>query len=169
MNVAKYLVQFLEKKEIDTVFCVVGGALLWICKALKESNYIKTVFTNHEQTAVMAADGWSRINGKPGIVFTINGPGMANAVTGIAQAWTDSSAVILITGNSNLQSIRYERENNIRQYGTQDLRTDIIMASITKKTFLLDNPSKTDLYLSSAYEISISGRPVTAKQKISLT
>ena len=83
MNVSEYLVSFLENKGVDRVFGVVGGAALWICKALGESKKISPVFTNHEQAATMAADGWARISGKPGIVFTINGPGMTNTVTGI--------------------------------------------------------------------------------------
>lgn len=159
MNVSQYLVKFLEEKNIDTVFGVVGGAALWICKALGESEMIKPIFTNHEQAATMAADGWARISGKPGIVFTINGPGMTNTVTGIAQAWTDSSPVILITGNSNLNSVKYERENGVRQYGTQDVRTDEIMKSITKKTFLLEKAEDAPKCFDEAYQLCLSGRP----------
>lgn len=159
MNVSEYLVSFLEDKGVDRVFGVVGGAALWICKALGESKKISPVFTNHEQAATMAADGWARISGKPGIVFTINGPGMTNTVTGIAQAWTDSSPVILITGNSNLNSVKYERENGVRQYGTQDVRTDEIMKSITKKTFLLERAEDAPACFEEAYQLSLSGRP----------
>lgn len=159
MNVSEYLVSFIESKGIDRVFGVVGGAILWVCKAFGESGKISPVFTNHEQAAVMAADGWARISGKPGIVFTINGPGMTNAVTGIAQAWTDSSPVILITGNSNLKSVRYERDRGVRQYGTQDVRTDEIMKSITKKTYLLEKPEDISECLEEAYNLCISGRP----------
>lgn len=159
MNVSEYIVTFLEKKSIDTVFGVVGGAALWLCKAFSESKKIRPVFTNHEQAAVMAADGWARVTGKPGIIFTINGPGMTNTVTGIAQAWTDSSPVILITGNSNLNSVKYEREKGIRQYGTQDIRTDRIMESITKKTYLVEKAEEIKGYLEEAYELALSGRP----------
>lgn len=159
MNVSEYLVSFLENKGVDRVFGVVGGAALWICKALGESKKIFPVFTNHEQAATMAADGWARVSGKPGIVFTINGPGMTNTVTGIAQAWTDSSPVILITGNSNLNSVKYERENDVRQYGTQDVRTDEIMKSITKKTFLLERAEDAPKCFEEAYQLSLSGRP----------
>lgn len=159
MNVSEYLVSFIEKKEIDKVFGVVGGAVLWLCKALNESQKIQPVFTNHEQVAVMAADGWARVSGKPGIVFTINGPGMTNAVTGVAQAWTDSSPVILITGNSNLKSVKYEREKGVRQYGTQDVRTDEIMKPITKKTFLLERPEEAPKCFEEAYILCMKGRP----------
>lgn len=159
MNVSEYIVSFLEERQIDRVFGVVGGAALWICKALNESTKIKPVFTNHEQAATMAADGWARITGKPGVVFTINGPGMTNTVTGIAQAWVDSSPVILICGNSNLKSVQYERENNVRQYGTQDVRTDKIMESITKKIFLLEKAEEVRVCLEEAYETAVSGRP----------
>lgn len=159
MNVSEYMVSFLEDKGIDKVFGVVGGAALWICKALSESRKIEAVFTNHEQAAAMAADGWARITGKPGVVFTINGPGMTNTVTGIAQAWTDSSPIILITGNSNLNSVKYEREKGMRQYGTQDVRTDSIMQSITKKVYLLERPEDVKQCLKEAYELALSGRP----------
>lgn len=159
MNASEYLVSFLENKGIDLVFGVVGGAALWICKALSQSKKIAPVFTNHEQAAAMAADGWARVTGKPGVVFTINGPGMTNTVTGIAQAWTDSSPVILITGNSNLNSIKYERENNMRQYGTQDVRTDLLMKPITKGTFIIESAEKAEQIISEAYELAISGRP----------
>lgn len=159
MNVAEYIVAFLEEKEIDTVFGVVGGALLWICKALGESKRIRPVFTNHEQAAAMAADGWARISGKPGVVFAINGPGLTNTITGIAQAWVDSAPIILITGNSNLKSIQYERNTEMRQYGTQDVRTDKLMEGITKKYFLLDDAKKAKECMDEAYQLAISGRP----------
>ena len=87
MNVSEYIIKYIEEKKINHIFAVVGGASLWLFKALNDSGEIKPIFTNHEQAAVMAADGWARVNCKPGIVFTINGLGMTNTVTGIAQAW----------------------------------------------------------------------------------
>lgn len=158
MNVSEYVVHFLEDKNIDTIFGVVGGAILWICKALSESTVIKPVFTNHEQAAAMSADGWARVSGKPGVVFAINGPGMTNTITGIAQAWVDSSPVILITGNSNCRSVLYERDKGIRQYGTQDVRTDKLMEGITKKYFLLQDPNDISRCLEEAYDLALSGR-----------
>jgi len=159
MNVSEYIVSFLEEKNIDRVFGVVGGAILWLCKALGESEKIKPVFTNHEQAAAMAADGWARVSGKPGVVFAINGPGMTNTITGIAQAWVDSSPVILITGNSNLKSVQHERNAGVRQYGTQDVRTDKLMESITKKHFLLENAEDVRECMEDAYHLAVSGRP----------
>ena len=158
MNVSEYVIHFLEEKNIDTAFGVVGGAILWICKALNESTIIRPVFTNHEQVAAMSADGWARISGKPGVVFAINGPGMTNTITGIAQAWVDSSPVILITGNSNSRSVMYEREKGIRQYGTQDVRTDKLMEGITKKYFFLESADDIGIYLEEAYDLTLSGR-----------
>ena len=159
MNVAEFIVKYIEKKEIDQIFGVVGGAALWICKALNESTTIHPLFTNHEQAATMAADGWARMTGKPGVVFTINGPGMTNTITGIAQAWVDSSPIVLICGNSNIDSIDFERQNNIRQYGTQDIRTDKLMEGITKKYFLLRSADRVMDVVDEAFSLAISGRP----------
>lgn len=158
MNVSEYIVKFIEKQGIDTAFAVVGGASLWLDKALSEADLLKTVFTNHEQAATMAADGYARVSGKAGVVFTINGPGMTNTVTGIAQAWVDSSPVILITGNSNSSSVEFERKHGMRQYGTQDVNTAEIMAGITKKTFIVNDPNKIRIIMEEAYELAVTGR-----------
>ena len=99
---AEIVVECLKEQGVDTVFGYPGGTILNVYDALyKHSSEIRHVLTSHEQGASHAADGYARVSGKAGVVFTINGPGMTNTVTGIAQAWVDSSPVILITGNSN--------------------------------------------------------------------
>ena len=159
MNVAEYIVKYVESQDIDHAYVIVGGAALWICKALSQSKKLKYTFTNHEQPAVMGADGYGRISGKPGVAFVTNGPALTNTVTGMAQAYVDSSPVVLFTGNSSLAHVQYERETGIRQYGTQDVRTDKIMEPVTKKYYLIDDPAKTADILTDAFATAAGGRP----------
>ena len=159
MNVAEYIVKYVEHKGIDHAYVIVGGAALWICKALSKSTGLKFTFTNHEQPAVMGADGYARISGKPGVAFVTNGPALTNTVTGMAQAYVDSSPVVLFTGNSSLAHVQYEREHDLRQYGTQDVRTDLIMKPVTKKYYLIDDPARTAEILEDAFSTAAGGRP----------
>ncbi len=160
MNVSEYIVKYLEEEAgIEHAYVIVGGAALWICKALSRSTKLKFTFTNHEQAAVMGADGYGRVSGKPGVAFVTNGPALTNTVTGMAQAYADSSPVVLFTGNSSLAHVKYEREKGLRQYGTQDVRTDLIMEPVTKKYFLIDDPAKTADILQEAFETAAGGRP----------
>ncbi len=159
MNVAEYIVRYVEHREIEHAYVIVGGAALWICKALGQSQKLKFTFVNHEQAAVMGADGYARISGKAGVAFVTNGPALTNTVTGMAQAYVDSSPVVLFTGDSNSQHVRFEGENNLRQYGTQDVKTHRIMEPVTKKVYTLEDPAKTGETLAEAFWLAENGRP----------
>ena len=159
MNVAEYIVKYVEYREIEHAYVIVGGAALWICKALGQSTKLKFTFVNHEQAAVMGADGYARISGKAGVAFVTNGPALTNTVTGMAQAYVDSSPVVLFTGDSNSRHVAFEGENNLRQYGTQDVKTHRIMEPVTKKVYTLTDPAKTGEVLAEAFWLAENGRP----------
>ena len=159
MNVAEYIVRYVEYREIEHAYVIVGGAALWICKALGQSRKLKFTFVNHEQAAVMGADGYARISGKAGVAFVTNGPALTNTVTGMAQAYVDSSPVVLFTGDSNSRHVRFEGENGLRQYGTQDVKTHRIMEPVTKKVYTLEDPAKTAEVLAEAFYLAENGRP----------
>ena len=159
MNVAEYIVKYVEYRGIEHAYVIVGGAALWICKALGQSEKLKFTFVNHEQAAVMGADGYARISGKAGVAFVTNGPALTNTVTGMAQAYVDSSPVVLFTGDSNSRHVAFENENDLRQYGTQDVKTHRIMEPVTKKVFTLTDPAKTGDVLAEAFWQAESGRP----------
>ena len=160
MNVAEYIVKYLEEEEkIEHAYVIVGGAALWICKALSQAKKLKFTFTNHEQPAVMSAEGYGRVSGKPGVAFVTNGPALTNTVTALAQAYVDSGSLVLFTGDSNHNHLRYERDNNMRQYGTQDVRSEQIVKPVTKKAYVLDDPAKTAEVLTEAFWLAKNGRP----------
>ena len=159
LTVSEYIVQYLKGKGIDTAFAVIGSTAMWLFNALGKEKGIHSICTNHEQSAVMAADGWSCITGKPGIVFLTNGPGVTNALSGLAQAWTDSVPLIVINGESKSSVVQHEINTGMRQYGPQSVRTDIIVSPFVKYYHFIDNPLDTRKVLEKAYHIALEGRP----------
>lgn len=132
MTVSEYIFDFLQKKGLDTVYMVSGSSSMWLTDSLYKNEGLHAVCTHHEQAAVMSADLYGRTRHIPGAALVTIGPGMTNAVTGVAEAYVDSSALFVISGQANSRLLRYQQETGIRQNGTQSLNAEPIVSSITK-------------------------------------
>ena len=97
-RVADAIVDVLEQSGVDTVFGIPGLHTLDLYDALAERPAIRHILTRHEQGAAFAADGYARVGNRPGIVSTTTGPGSFNTLAAIAEAWSDSSPVVLLAG-----------------------------------------------------------------------
>ncbi len=97
-RVADAIVDVLEGAGVDTVFGIPGLHTLDLYDALADRPAIRHVLTRHEQGAAFAADGYARVSNKPGIVSTTTGPGSFNTLAAMAEAWSDSSPVVLLAG-----------------------------------------------------------------------
>ncbi len=159
MTVSEYIVEFLKNKGIDAAFAVIGSTAMWLFNALGKEEGIRTICTNHEQAAAMAADGWACITGKPGVVFLTNGPGVTNALSGVAQAWTDSVPMIVVSGEAKTTALEHEIETDMRQYGPQSVRTDITVSPFVKEYYLVSKPQDIRKIIEQAYSVALSGRP----------
>ena len=95
---AQLLAKALQAEGVDTLFGYPGGANLEIFDVLREYA-IRCIRTEHEQGAVHAAQGYARATGKVGVCLATSGPGATNLVTGIADANSDSTGIVAITGN----------------------------------------------------------------------
>jgi len=98
LNGAQILVQSLKNEGVEHIFGYPGGAVLHIYDALDAQDDIKHILVRHEQGATHAADGYARTSGKVGVVLVTSGPGITNAVTGIATAHMDSIPMVVISG-----------------------------------------------------------------------
>ncbi|EEF22130.1 acetolactate synthase, putative, partial [Ricinus communis] len=87
---ADIVIAALHAERVDTIWGYPGGAVLPIYDSLAKSPTIQHILVRHEQAAVHAADGYARATGKPGVALVTSGPGVTNAVTGIATAYFDS-------------------------------------------------------------------------------
>lgn len=158
MTVSEYIFDFLEKKGCHTVYMVSGSSAMWLTDALCRNTDLKAICCHHEQAAAMAADGYGRVNDAPGACLVTIGPGATNAITGVAQAYVDSSPMFVISGQANSKLLRYEIETGIRQHGTQSLNLEPLVSSITKYFVAIMEPEKIKYHMEKAYEQAISGR-----------
>ena len=97
MTGAQAIVEALKKEEVNHIFGISGGAVLPIYDVLYDAE-MRNILARHEQCAGHMADGYARVSRCPGVCITTSGPGATNLVTGIANAYMDSSPVVAITG-----------------------------------------------------------------------
>ncbi len=102
---AEILVKALQAEGVKHLWGYPGGAVLYIYDALYKQDSIEHVLVRHEQAAVHAADGFARATGEVGVALVTSGPGLTNAVTGIATAYTDSIPLVVISGQTSVAAI----------------------------------------------------------------
>jgi acetolactate synthase-1/2/3 large subunit len=95
---AEIVVRCLQEEKVEYVFGYPGGSVLFIYDELFKQDKFKHVLVRHEQAAVHAADAYSRSSNKIGVCMVTSGPGVTNAVTGIATAYMDSVPMVIISG-----------------------------------------------------------------------
>ena len=98
-TVASVLVNTLIKQGVDSIFGYPGAAVLSIYNELSYTNKITHYLVRHEQAAIHAAEGYARTSGKVGVVLVTSGPGFTNTVTGIVNAYTDSTPLVVLAGD----------------------------------------------------------------------
>lgn len=158
MTVSEYIFDFLQKQGLDTVYMVSGSSAMWLTDSLYKNDRLHAICTHHEQAAVMSADVYGRINEVPGAALVTIGPGATNAITGVAEAYVDSSALFVISGQANSKLLKYEQETGIRQHGTQSLDLEPLVSSITKYFAVIYDPATIRYHMERAFSEAISGR-----------
>ena len=156
MTGAEALIEALKRQKVDVIFGIIGGATLPIYDVLLDSG-IRHILVRHEQCAAHAADGYARALGRPGICMATSGPGATNLVTGIANAYMDSSPVIALTGQVNRFSA-----NTAYMVGRDAFQeADIIgiTTPITKFNYQVTSASEIPRIVKEAFYIATSGRP----------
>ncbi len=157
MRLADYVIQFLEKKKIDTVFTVSGGGSIFLCDAMYKAKKLKYISCHHEQAVSFAAESYSRVKNKPGAAIITTGPGGTNCTTGVASCWIDSVPTIFISGQVYLnQTIG---NSGLRQIGVQEFDIVSMIKSSTKYSVIIKDPNSIKYHLEKAYHHSIEGRP----------
>jgi len=98
MTGAQILYESLVKEGVEVIFGFPGGTVLPLYDTLPQYPQLRHILVRHEQGAAHAADGYARATGKVGVCVATSGPGATNLVTGIANAYLDSSPIVAITG-----------------------------------------------------------------------
>lgn len=158
MTVSEYIFDFVKKHGCNVVYMVSGSSAMWLTDALQRNKDLKAICCHHEQAAAMAADGYGRVNNVPGACLVTIGPGATNAITGVAQAYLDSSPMFVFSGQANSRLLKYEMETGIRQHGTQSLNLEPIVTPITKYFAAVMNAGDIRYHMERAYYEAMSGR-----------
>ncbi len=148
---AEILVKALQAENVQYMWGYPGGAVLYIYDALYKQESIQHVLVRHEQAAVHAADGYARATGEVGVALVTSGPGLTNAVTGIATAYMDSIPMVIISGQVPTPAIGLD--------AFQECDTVGITRPIVKHNFLVKDVRDLALTLKKAFHIARTGRP----------
>ena len=148
---AEILVRALQAEGVKYVWGYPGGSVLYIYDAFYKQDTIQHVLVRHEQAAVHAADGYARATGDVGVALVTSGPGVTNAVTGIATAYTDSIPLVVITGQVPSASIGSD--------AFQECDTVGITRPVVKHNFLVKDVRDMAEVMKKAFHIARTGRP----------
>jgi acetolactate synthase I/II/III large subunit len=148
---AEILIKSLQAEEVKYIWGYPGGAVLHIYDAFYKQDTIQHVLVRHEQAAVHAADGYARATGDVGVALVTSGPGVTNAVTGIATAYMDSIPMVIICGQVPTAAIGLD--------AFQECDTVGITRPIVKHNFLVKDAADMALVMKKAFHIARSGRP----------
>jgi acetolactate synthase I/II/III large subunit len=148
---AEIAIRCLQEEGVEYVFGYPGGAVLFIYDALFRQKHVKHILVRHEQGALHAADGYARATGKPGVALVTSGPGVTNAVTGIATAFMDSIPLVVITGQVPTAAIGED--------AFQECDTVGITRPCVKHNFLVKDVSQLAITIKKAFHIATTGRP----------
>jgi len=148
---AEITIRCLQAEGVEFVFGYPGGAILPIYDEIFKQDKFKHILVRHEQAAVHGADGYARSTQKVGVVTVTSGPGLTNAVTGIATAFMDSIPLVIISGQVPTPAIG--------QDAFQEVDTVGITRPCVKHNFLVKDVRELALTLRKAFYIASTGRP----------
>ncbi len=148
---AQALLKSLKQNGVQTIFGYPGGVLLGLYDEIYAQDEIRHILVRHEQGAAHAADGYSRVAGKPGVCLATSGPGATNLLTGICSANMDSIPMIALTGQV--------ASNMIGKDAFQEADLFNLSLPITKHNYLVRSNHKIPQTIADAFKITSSGRP----------
>jgi thiamine pyrophosphate-dependent acetolactate synthase large subunit-like protein len=139
----------LSNEKVDTIFFMMGGPTSGTAGACLDLG-MKGIYVRHEQAAAMMAHAYARVTGKPGICITPSGPGTANALTGLANAWADATPIIAIGGSAPMRATTLD--------AFQEMDQVAIMKPVVKAAYRVDMASRIPEYISVAFRDALDAK-----------
>ncbi len=159
MKVSNYISQKLLESGITQVFSVTGGGAMHLNDALGHQEGLNCLYNHHEQACAIAAEAYTRIQGKLAAVCVTTGPGGTNALTGVLGGWLDSIPMLILSGQVRYDTTARWSGVGIRAMGDQEF--DIVKAvdCMTKYSEMVIDPMRIRYCLEKAIYLALSGRP----------
>ena len=148
---AQVLCESLISEGVEVIFGISGGTVIPMYDAFSEYPQIRRVLVRHEQAAAHAAAGYARVKNRAGVCVATSGPGATNLVTGIADAYMDSTPMVVITGQVACSLIGKD--------AFQECDITGITIPITKHNYLVRNPDDIARTIKEAFYVAQTGRP----------
>ena len=143
---ASALVEALQELYVDSIFGYPGASIVSIYNELSNVRNIRQYLVRHEQAAVHAAEGYARISGKPGVVLVTSGPGFTNTITGIANAYADSTPLVVLAGDVA------SNDNKGKVFQKVDILS--LTKTCSKKNYLVTSKDDIKQVIKEAYEVA---------------
>jgi acetolactate synthase-1/2/3 large subunit len=148
---AEIVIRCLQEEKVEYVFGYPGGAVLFIYDELFKQDKVRHVLVRHEQGAAHAADGYSRSSNKVGVCLVTSGPGLTNAVTGIATAYMDSIPMVILSGQVPTHAIGQDAFQECDAVG--------ITRPCVKHNYLVKDVRELAATIKKAFYLASTGRP----------
>jgi acetolactate synthase-1/2/3 large subunit len=147
---AQALIKSLEMQGVDVMFGLPGGAILPVYDPIIDSS-IRHILVRHEQGAGHMAEGYAMVTGKPGVAMVTSGPGATNIVTPLANAYMDSTPLVVVTGQVATHSIGTD--------AFQECDITGVTMGITKHNWLIKDVDDIPRVVAAAFHVATTGRP----------
>ena len=159
VRLSDYVAQVLVDHGVRHVFMLTGGGAMHLNDALGRAEGLRYVCCHHEQALAMAAESYTRLSNRIACVNVTTGPGAINAFNGVHGAYTDSIAMLVISGQVKRETLRANAPVRLRQLGDQEADIVAMATPITKYAVLVDNPQDIRYQLEKALWLATTGRP----------
>jgi len=160
IKVSDYIVKRLVKEGFEHVFMISGGGAMHLNDSVGKCKDIKYICNHHEQASAIAAEGYSRVSGKPAAVIVTTGPGGLNTLTGLMGQWTDSIPVIYISGQVKRQTcVKFNPDIGLRQLGDQEADITNVIKPLTKYATTVEKPEDIKHIIDKALFLMTDKRP----------
>lgn len=156
VKVSDYIFSFIAALGVSDVFAVSGGGAMHLVDSLGGNSELNYIAVHHEQSAAMAAEGYARVSGKPGVVLVTSGPGGTNAITGVCGGWIDSIPMIVISGQVTSHTLI--GDSGLRQFGIQESDIVTLVKSVTKYAVTVKDAADIKYHLQKAAHLAMTGR-----------
>jgi acetolactate synthase I/II/III large subunit len=157
LKLSDYVASFLVERGVRDVFLLSGGGIMHLLDSVGREAGLRYYCCRHEQACVVAAEGYARASGRPGVALVTTGPGAINALSGVVGAWYDSIPLIVISGQVRRDLIA--DFGKLRQKGPQEGDIRAMAAPVTKYMTTVTNPESIRYELERAFYLAQSGRP----------
>lgn len=148
--------QALSARGVKDVFFLPGGGCMYLVDALSRTSELNPVALLHEQSVGIAAEAYAQFNGGLGVAIVTSGPGATNAITPLAAAFTDSTPLLIISGQVKTADLR--RSEKQRQNGFQELPICPTVTPLTKKAYMPLTPQEAVVAIDEGINLALSAR-----------